>query len=121
MKKVDLEELKTKYPFIRDPNLSRVTSRGVYAETVVDEILKEGKAKKVFLVKPSQYSGHYYHRALNYFPKYDVYLTEGGAPLAPVAIKKILHRKSINIEIIADETFMMKETPEVMNNRKWTL
>ncbi|NMX21209.1 hypothetical protein C5S30_01975 [ANME-1 cluster archaeon GoMg4] len=55
-------------------------------------------------------------------PKYDVYLSEGGAPLTPVAVKKIFHRKSININIIADETFMMmKETPEVMNNRKWTL
>lgn len=51
-------------------------------------------------------------------PKYDVYLTEGGAPLAPVAIKKIFSRKSININIIADETFMMmKETPEEMKDR----
>jgi len=51
-------------------------------------------------------------------PKYDVYLTEGGAPLTPVAIKKILHRKSININIIADETFMMmKETPEEMKDK----
>jgi len=51
-------------------------------------------------------------------PKYDVYLTEGGAPLTPVAIKKILHRKSININIIADETFMMmKEAPEEMKDK----
>ena len=54
-------------------------------------------------------------------PKYDVYLTEGGAPLTPVAIKKYFSRKSININIIADETFMMmKETPEEMrDNFPW--
>jgi len=51
-------------------------------------------------------------------PKYDIYLTEGGAPLTPVAIKKMLSRKSININIIADETFMMmKETPEEMRDK----
>ena len=51
-------------------------------------------------------------------PKYDVYLTEGGAPLTPVAVKKVFHRKSININIIADETFMMmKETPEEMRDK----
>lgn len=51
-------------------------------------------------------------------PKYEVYLSEGGAPLIPVAVKKIFRRKSIHINISADETFMMmKETPEEMKDK----
>ncbi|RLE68207.1 MAG: hypothetical protein DRJ45_08315 [Thermoprotei archaeon] len=51
-------------------------------------------------------------------PKYDVYLSEGGAPITPVAIKKHFSRESIHINIIADETFMMmKETPEEMKDK----
>jgi len=48
-------------------------------------------------------------------PDYPVYICEGGAPLTPVAIKKITNNKSINIELIADETYiMMKMTPKEM-------
>lgn len=48
-------------------------------------------------------------------PRYEVYLTEGGAPLAPVAIKKIFHKNNTHINIIADETFMMmRQTPKEM-------
>jgi len=51
-------------------------------------------------------------------PRYDVYLSEGGAPITPVAIKKHFSRNSIHINIIADETFMMiKETPEEMKDK----
>lgn len=50
-------------------------------------------------------------------PRYNVYLTEGGAPLAPVAIKKLFHRNNIHINIIADETFMMmRQTPKEMKH-----
>ncbi|MCX9074649.1 MAG: glycosyltransferase family 4 protein [Candidatus Methanoperedens sp.] len=50
-------------------------------------------------------------------PDYPVYICEGGAPLTPVAIKKITNNKSINIELIADETFfMLKETPKEMKS-----
>jgi len=72
----------------------------------------------------------HYHHYFNYgrFPKifksfinglllpgYDVYFCEGGAPLAPAFIKKLVSRKGIIIELIADETFMMiKKTPHEM-------
>ena len=50
-------------------------------------------------------------------PRYEIYLTEGGAPLAPVAIKKIFHKNNTHINIIADETFMMmRETPKEMRH-----
>ncbi len=50
-------------------------------------------------------------------PKYEVYLTEGGAPISPIAMKKILGSRSVHINLIADETFMMMEqTPEEMKN-----
>ena len=34
-------------------------------------------------------------------------LSGGGAPIAPVSIKKHFSRKSIHINIIMDETFVM--------------
>jgi len=50
-------------------------------------------------------------------PDYDVYLTEGGAPLAPLAIKKLIKinkkRKLLHINLISDHTFiMMQHTPK---------
>jgi glycosyltransferase involved in cell wall biosynthesis len=50
-------------------------------------------------------------------PRYEIYLTEGGAPLAPVAVKKLIHKNNIHVNIIADETFMMmRETPKEMSH-----
>lgn len=47
-----------------------------------------------------------------------MYLSEGGAPIASVSIKKHFSRKSIHINIIMDETFvMMKETLEEMKDK----
>jgi glycosyltransferase involved in cell wall biosynthesis len=52
-----------------------------------------------------------------FLPRYKIYLTEGGAPLAPVAIKKLFHKNATHINIIADETFMMmKQTPKEMRH-----
>ncbi|HPM60857.1 MAG TPA: glycosyltransferase [Methanoregulaceae archaeon] len=40
-------------------------------------------------------------------PKYPIYLSEGGAPLSVLAINKIIHKKSIHVNLIADETFIL--------------
>lgn len=54
-------------------------------------------------------------------PKADIYLCEGGAPLLPVWIKKKFNRKSVNIELVGDETFMVLDyTPkELKKNYPW--
>jgi len=49
---------------------------------------------------------------------YDVYICEGGSPMIPVAIKKLIsnnNKKFIHIVLVADPTFMMiKYTPKEM-------
>ena len=70
----------------------------------------------------------YYHTYFNYrwlprivkgvlngllLPRGDVYFCEGGAPLAPAAVNKMIFKRGKIVELIADETFMMiKETPK---------
>jgi glycosyltransferase involved in cell wall biosynthesis len=70
----------------------------------------------------------YYHTYFNYrwlpriikgvlngllLPRGDIYFCEGGSPLAPAAVNKVIFRKVKIVELIADETFMMiRETPE---------
>jgi glycosyltransferase involved in cell wall biosynthesis len=40
-------------------------------------------------------------------PKYPIYLTEGGAPLSVLAVHKMIDKKCIHINLIADETFIL--------------
>lgn len=60
-------------------------------------------------------------------PDYDVYLTEGGAPLIPVAIKKLASinksRNALkNVNLISDHTFiMMEHTPKEMSGQYGSL
>lgn len=50
-------------------------------------------------------------------PEYKVYLTEGGAPMVPAAIAKILGKRGININLLGDHTFLMIEyTPDEMRH-----
>lgn len=55
-------------------------------------------------------------------PDYEVYLTEGGAPLAPMLIKKLIKlnkkNRSLHINLISDHTFiMMQHTPKEMSGQ----
>ncbi len=52
-------------------------------------------------------------------PKYPIYLSEGGAPLSVIATHKIINKKSIHINLIADETFiLLTEKPQVKPDAK---
>ena len=67
----NLDEVKTKYPFNRSPNLSRMTRFGISAESTVEEIENKVKHTEHTLRRSHTWFGA---ETLTYFPKYDIYL-----------------------------------------------